>query len=466
MDLQLVRREDTPPIALSGVLAGLSLSLDLADGQRFGHSLRTCLIGMGLARRLRLSLHEERDLYFALLVQNLGCTADAARLHALMGGDDRVTKRGLRRTDWTRLPDAMRFAWRHAHPRASFLARAGRLLALAGDAPVVVRELAEARGSRAAEMARRLGLGDGVAATLATLDEHWDGGGQPRGLRGSVIPMPARIVAVARAAEEFTVLEGVSGALAMARLRSGRWFDPEVVEALGDLVRELERWAGFGEHELHTVACDSEPGDAVLVASEARLDQVAGTFALLVDAKSRYTQGHSTGVADLAVRTGRELGLEPRAIVELRRAALLHDLGKVAVPNAILDKQGPLTVEEWETVRLHPHYTHRILERTPGYDRLAFVASAHHERLDGRGYFRGLHGDDIPLTARILAVADGFEALTSDRPFRPALPEDVALKLLERDRGIGIDGDCLTALLESLGYGELRRSGSTSARAA
>lgn len=458
MELQLVRREDSPPIAFAGVLAGLSLSLDLADGQRFGHSLRTCLVGMGLARVLRLSLAEERDLFFALLLQNLGCTADAARLHAVLGGDDRVTRRGLRRTDWTRLPDAMRFAWRHAHPRGSFVSRAGRLLALASEAPVVARELAEARGARAGDLARMLGLGEGVARPLAALDEHWDGGGQPKGMRGTAIPLVARIVSVARAAEEFTMLEGVSGALAMARLRSGRWFDPEVVEALGDLARDLERWAGLGEHELHTVACDSEPGDATLVASEARLDRVAETFALMVDGKSRDTAGHSTGVAELSLRIGRELGLEPRAIVELRRAALLHDLGKVAVPNAILDKNGPLTVEEWETVRLHPHYTYRILERTPGYDRLAFAASAHHERLDGRGYFRGLHGDEIPVTARILAVADGFEALTSDRPFRPALPEEVALKLLERDRGIGLDADCLSALLESLGYGAMRRA--------
>lgn len=466
MDLRLVRRDDQPPVALSGVFAGLSLSLDLADGQRFGHSLRTCLIGMALARRLRLSLAEERDLYFALLLQSLGCTADAARLHVAMGGDDRATKRGLRRTDWTRLPDAMRFAWRHAHPRGSLWARGRRLLALAGEAPVVVRELAEARGSRAAELARRLGLGEGVAGALAALDEHWDGGGQPRGLAGSAIPLVSRIVAVARAAEEFTMIEGPGGALAMARLRSGRWFDPAIVEALGDLARDLERWAGFGEHELHTVACDSEPGDATLVASEARLDRVAETFALMVDGKSRDTEGHSTGVADLAVRVGRTLGLEPPAIVGLRRAGLLHDLGKVAVPNAILDKNGPLTVEEWETVRLHPYYTHRILERTPGFDALAFVASAHHERLDGRGYFRGLHGDEIPLAARILAVADGFQALTSDRPFRPALPDEVALRLLSRDRGIGIDADCLQALNDALGHGAPRDGRATDARAA
>ena len=116
------------------------------------------------------------------------------------------------------------------------------------------------------------------------------------------------------------------------------------------------------------MACDSEPGDATLVATEARLDRVAETFARIVDGKSRDTEGHSTEVAALAVRIGRELALEPRAMVELRRAGLLHDLGKVAVPNVILDKRGPLTVEEWETVRLHPYYTHRVLERTPGFD--------------------------------------------------------------------------------------------------
>jgi HD-GYP domain-containing protein (c-di-GMP phosphodiesterase class II) len=136
----------------------------------------------------------------------------------------------------------------------------------------------------------------------------------------------------------------------------------------------------------------------------------------------------------------------------VRRAALLHDLGKLALPVSILDQQGPLSPEQWESVRRQPYYTHRILSRVRGVGPLADDASSHHERIDGRGYFRGLSGDRIPLTGRIIAVADSFQALTSDRPFRGALPEETALRLLARDRGIGIDPDCHAALVDTLEY--------------
>jgi HD-GYP domain-containing protein (c-di-GMP phosphodiesterase class II) len=170
----------------------------------------------------------------------------------------------------------------------------------------------------------------------------------------------------------------------------------------------------------------------------------------VVDAKSPFTADHSRRVTELVVKVADTLGVDSGERTELRRAALLHDLGKLSVPNSVLDKPAALSAQEWEIIRLHPYYSQRILERVRGFQALAFVASSHHERLDGRGYFRGLRGGQLPLAARILAVADSYEALTAERPYRPALPEEIALKIMERDRDIGLDGDCLEALERAL----------------
>ena len=141
----------------------------------------------------------------------------------------------------------------------------------------------------------------------------------------------------------------------------------------------------------------------------------------------------------------------PAELAELRRAGLLHDLGKLSIPNSILDKPDKLTPEEWELVRLHPFFTQCVLERIRGFGPLALVAGSHHERLDGRGYHRQLRGDQIPRGGRVLAVADMYEALTADRPYRPAMPEETALAILEKERAVGLDPDCLDALLATLG---------------
>ena len=150
-------------------------------------------------------------------------------------------------------------------------------------------------------------------------------------------------------------------------------------------------------------------------------------------------------MADIAVQIGGSLGLSATERRDLHRAGLLHDIGKLSVPNTILDKPGKLTPPEWEVVRLHPYYTQRILERIDGFAELAFVASSHHERMDGRGYHRGLPGPQIPRAARILAVADVFEALTARRPYREGLATETVLSIMERDRCTAFDADCLDA---------------------
>jgi putative nucleotidyltransferase with HDIG domain len=192
-----------------------------------------------------------------------------------------------------------------------------------------------------------------------------------------------------------------------------------------------------------------EPRDRVQTADSERLDRVAEAFALIIDAKSPYTGSHSVGVARIAVAVADVLGYGPRALRDLRRAALLHDIGKLGVSNLILDKPGKLTDEEWVQMRRHPELTVRILQRVGAFRGLAATAGAHHERLDGRGYHLGLRGEQLNRDTRILAVADVCEALTADRPYRRAMEPDQVRAIMRRDVGLAFCPEALGALEET-----------------
>ncbi len=441
---------------MSEVLAALSFALDLTEGQPFGHALRTCLLGMRLGERIGLPLHERRDLFYALLLKDVGCSSNAARMYQLFGGDDRAAKRDLKRVDWSRYFHAAGYAMSHASRGASWFERARRVALLAGAGGRAAHELVETRCRRGAAIVHDLGFGSEVADAVASLDEHWNGRGQPQGLRGTQIPMLARIMGLAQTLEVFAMIESPSAALAVVESRRGTWFDPTLVEAAKDLEAELVRWCGLDDWDLQEAVRRIEPGDAVLLAGAGALDRIAGAFAAVVDAKSPFTANHSRRVTEFVVRITEHFALPAEERVALRRAALLHDLGKLSVPNSVLDKPGPLSAQEWEMVRLHPYYTQRILDHVRGFQSLAFVASSHHERMDGRGYFRGLRGADVPFGARVLATADIYEALTSDRPYRPALTTEAALATMEKDRTVGLAPDCLDALIQVLRKGEGR----------
>ncbi len=437
---------DHETVRVSEVLAALSFALDLAESQPLGHAMRSCLIGMRIAQRLDLSPVELRDLYYALMLKDVGGSSRSARVFELFGGDDRAALLRLRRVDGTRGLGAVRVALAlDAHGR-SWLERARRAFALVQGGAAAAAAMVEARSVRGEELVERMGLGAGAATAVRALDERWDGSGRPDGLSGESIPRLARIMAVAQTLEVHASAGGSALALQMVRSRRGRWFDPDVVDACQGIEPLLSELVALGGHALHEEVRDAEPGGASLLAGPGTLDRIAQGFADAVDAKSPFTAEHSRRVTHVALRIADRLGLPPEARDDLRRAALLHDIGKLALPNAILDKAGPLTTAEWDAVRMHPYYTQRILEHVRGFRHLARIAGAHHERLDGRGYHRGLRGEALAVESRVLAVADIFEALTAARPYRPALPEEVALRLMEKDRGTGLCPDALDAL--------------------
>jgi HD-GYP domain-containing protein (c-di-GMP phosphodiesterase class II) len=335
------------------------------------------------------------------------------------------------------------FVWsvRTVAPDGSILDRGDRLRAIRNEGHVT-RSLMKARCDRGADIAHKLGFPDATAEAIRALDEHWDGHGQPRGLQGPEIPKLARILCLAQTAEVFHRARGQQSMYRVMRRRSGQWFDPTLVDALRALQPDREFWSSLADADVSAV----EPADRVMSADDDRLDRIAEGFAAVIDAKSSWTHEHCDSVGKIATAIAALLGFDEAAVRELRRASLLHDLGKLSISNRILDKPGPLTKAEIERIRQHPLLTEQILGRVASFGQLAAVASAHHERIDGSGYPFGLAGDQLTMPMRVLAVADVYEALVSDRPYRPAYAPRAALDVMRHDVPSGLDADAFAAL--------------------
>jgi putative nucleotidyltransferase with HDIG domain len=420
---------------MSAVLSGLSAALDITEGHPRGHAARTCLIAMRLADALRLSPDESSDLFYAALLKDAGCSSNASRVFQMFGGpDEHATKRAVWLRDWRKLDQKVRYAFEWVEPEGDFLARVRQFLKLAAIGPGGERELFEIRCARSAAIARALGMSEATAQAVQSMDEHWDGGGYPAGLSGDRIPIAARIIGLAQVVEIFWGVAGPDRALEMAAERRGRWFDPELVDCLSE-ISSPTLWSALETADLSATVAAAEPEERAIEATDERLDQIATAFAWVIDAKSSFTFEHSDRVASLAVAAAARLGFADTGLVRMRRAALLHDIGKLAVPNAILDKPGKLTDAEWTTVKQHPALTLHVLQQVPVFRELAEDAANHHERVDGRGYSRGLSGAQMTPAAKVLCVADVADALMSQRPYREALPVDEVIALLMQGRG-------------------------------
>jgi HD-GYP domain-containing protein (c-di-GMP phosphodiesterase class II) len=456
-----VASETAGQVALSRVIAGMSYALDLTEGEPPGHAVRACKIGLRLAQAAGLDAATRSRLFYALLLKDAGCSANSAKMAALFGADDQVAKRSSKRVNWSgRLP-ALVWSLRTVAPGDSVRARVDRLRAIKAEGEVT-RALMQARCDRGAEIAMLLGLETETAEAIRTLDEHWDGGGQPRGLRGEEIPLLGRILCLAQTAEIFHAAGGVRAAWRVVRARRGGWFDPALVDAFATVCADRGFWASLGEDDIAAW----EPADRLLTADDERLDQIAVAFAAVVDAKSPWTFRHSERTCLIALGMASAAESPPAALRDLRRAALLHDIGKLALSNRILDKPAPLTSQEFARVREHPLITERILSRVPGCEHLAPLAGAHHERLDGTGYPRGLAAPELTSPMRLLAVADVYEALTAPRPYRAAFTSDQALTVIAGDVPRRFDRGSFLLLRRLLADGAAQGAAAAATRAA
>jgi HD-GYP domain-containing protein (c-di-GMP phosphodiesterase class II) len=428
------------------LVGALALATDLGTGQPLEHALRTALLAERLGALAGVGEDERADAFYVALLHSSGCTSDAHEL-ARIYGDDIAPRAAFSVIDPTRPREVAAFVREQAGGGMPPVARAGR----------VARELAtgKQRARRALAMhcevaerfAERLGLGGGVRDALGSIFERWDGKGLPAGRAGAEIPLAARILHVARDVSIFHGLGGADAAREVVTQRVGKAYDPELARLVApDVLGVLEAPA------IWEAMLEAEPGARPTLTGEG-LDEACTALADFADLKSPWWIGHSRLVAELAEAAAWRLQLGGDDVAEVRRAALVHDLGRVGVSNAVWDKPGALGLAEWEQVRLHPYYTERAFAASSLLAPLGALAAMHHERLDGSGYHRRLPASLLSRPARILGAADAYVAMTSDRPYRPSLTAEQAAAELRADvRGGRCDEEAVEAVLGAEGH--------------
>ena len=433
------------------LVAAFSLAADLGLGQPMEHGMRACIIATRLATGLGLETPVRDDVYWVSLLGMVGCTADSYELRQIFG-DDLALRAGMFRAGPSELSIAGYFLSRAGSdggPRR----RARESARLLRTGMRAVAESLTTHCTVTGRLAEQLSFGAGVRDPLQHTFARWDGKGVPRGLAGEEIELAARVFVVANYIEVEHRTHGVEAAVAFARRFSGSLLDPQVVNTLMADAREiLDR---LDEHGWDAVVA-TEPGSRPRLLG-AQLDAALAALGDFADLKSPWFSGHSRRVAELAALAAAELGLPHREVIRLRRAALVHALGRAGVSNTIWDKPGALTPNERERMQLYAYYTDRILRRG-NLTALAELASGTHERLDGSGYPRGLTGTAISQSARLLAAADVYDALTNARPHREARPiEQATRELAEQVRAGRLDGDAVDAVLVVAGHGPPKR---------
>ena len=439
---------------LAELVAALSLGVDLGFGQPMEHALRQCLIALRLAELAGLDAEDRAVVYYAALLVAVGCHSDAHE-QAKWFGDDvalKATKYGrYEMTDVRGALEMLRLLGSGHTPLHRF--RVGVEFALGGRRDLDDMIATHARVAQS--LAEQLPLRPDVREALGRAYERWDGRGWPDGLAGEAIPVAARIAQLADFAEVAQRTGGVEAAHELARTRAGTQFDP----GLCDLVRTHASaiFADLDTIDTWDAVIAGEPALATVLSGE-RLDAALLAIADFIDLKSPYTLGHASAVAELAGAAAAELGMASDEQLDVRRAAVVHDYGRLGVSNAIWDRPGRLGAGAWERIRMFPYITERMLRQSPALKPLARIAVAHRERLDGSGYPRGLAGEAIEPAARLLAAADAYQSMCEPRPYREGLAPAAAAAQLEADVRAGrLDPEAVRAVLRAAGHRVARR---------
>ena len=426
----------TEGVRLAELLAALSKATDLGMGHPLDTALSTCVVATRLGLALGAGDDELRDIYHLALLRYIGCNAETHAMSEAFG--DELALRG-------------EFASIDPGDFAQVGALSRRYLRQEGvDVPAMMHESFSGHCEVGQRLATRMGLPDSLIVCLGQLYERWDGKGQPRGLRGDDVARPVLVVTLAENAVVWSHLGGADAAVQTVRDRAGAAYDKTLADCFCDSAETI--LAGIDEEPTWQAVLDLEPGAQPRL-DGAQLDACCEAIADFADIKSPYLLGHSSGVAGLATAAGARAGLPAADVADLRRAALVHDLGRVGVSAGIWGKPGPLSERELEKVRLHPYYSERVLARPDGLETLGRLASQHHERMNGSGYHRGTGGQSLAPAARILAAADAYHAMTEPRPHRQALTAGAAEEELRREARAGrLDGDAVHAVLAAAGH--------------
>ncbi len=429
------------------VIGTLCLATDLGMGLPFEHGLHTTVIAMRLADRLGVDRQTAVETYYESLLSHAGCTTDAHLAAEVFGGS--LTEHlnpvmyGSVREVMTGLIGAL------ADPRAAGLARAMQIAQRLPRMVRLSRPSIAANCEVAGMLAEQTGAPADVVTGLAYLADRWDGRGPLRRAAADAIPLSMRIVHVAMDAALQRHLAGEQAAARLIGEHAGRGLDPEVA---GRLVAAAPEVLSLPDgSSVWEQALAAEPRPWLTLAGD-DIDRAIAAMGRFADLICPYHSGHSSGVAELAAAAAARIGMDTGGVRTVRRAGLVHDLGRVAVSAATWGKPGPLTADEWEQVRLHPYRTERVLSRAPFLADLAAVACAHHERLDRSGYHRGTPAAELSMPARLLAAADAFHTKREPRPHREAMPAEQAAQALAAEAKHGrLDPDAVAAVIDSAG---------------
>ena len=430
------------------LLAALSVAIDLGLGQPAEHMLRSALIATRLADRLGLTREQRDSLFYTTLIMWIGCHADSHE-YARWFGDDIAVRHDSYLVDWSGLP-YQRFLLTNIGRGEPWMQRLKTMSALLLDARGQLSALVHSHCVSAGLLAERMDLGADVQDALGHTFERYNGSGFPRGATGDAIPILTRVAALADLAEVYHRCYGVAGATAMAERRRGGHLDPQVVDAFVDDADAILTGPPAGDV---WVAALAEAPDRDTPLRDGALDALLIALGDFVDLKCPFTLGHSRATARLAADAATAVGLDDDGITLTRRAAHVHDLGRIGVSNQIWSKPGPLTAAQFERVRLHPYLTVRILGRINGFDKIAVVAGNHHECVDGSGYPRALPGAALGRPDRVLAAAVAYQSAVEPRPYREPLTADAAAdRLRGRVRSGTIDSTAADAVLRAAGH--------------
>lgn len=436
------------------VIGSACLATDLAMGFPFEHGIESTVVASRLARLLDVAIETEAEVFYVSLLMYLGCNTDSEENLHLFGGSmlENLTPhqfggnlemfKGVLRT----LPD----------PDAGAMARSYQVVSRLPQARSFQGDHFASMCEVAVVLSERLGAPGEVSRMFNVLTERWDGKGVLGRASREDVPIALRIAQVARDGAFQNLIGGVSHAAAVVRERAGRAFDPTIAVTFADNAADLLAVDTEGSAWSDFLALEPKP-HRMLDAEE--FDRAVAALGDFADMVSPRMGGHSSGVADLAEAAALVAGLDEADRRRVRHAALVHDVGRLAVHPRVWQKPGPLTADEWEQVRLHPYHTGRVLAPALALQGLADVACCHHERVDGSGYHRGVPAAALAPGARLLGAADAFHAMGELRHHRDPLGSQKAAEALADQAKKGyLDPDAVAAVIEAAGLDPLEVS--------
>lgn len=416
MDVQKAAQGD-----FAALLCALSFATGLGFGGHMEHGLRSASLGLHIADALALANEEREALFYGALLKDVACTACAAGMAALLPDEEQVSLADVILLDPSQFSDIVGWLSRYIRPDAHFFRRMTKLLSFLVQCKPMIREIMRGHCEVAVLFARQLGFADYVQQALRYQWERWDGKGMAYQVKGSAIPKAARILHLVQVIELMYHFAGPEGTRNLAQDKRGTRFDPEVVDAFLALAQSADFWDSVKELSTQETLLARCPATSAGSTQGNHAELVCEALADIVDLKTSETLHHSRTVAEIATKMGTALNMTASELSRLKCAALVHDVGKVAIPANILTKGERRSSSEWEVFRLHPYYTQRILGQTPVLQDLAQAAAAHHEWINGQGYHQQLCGEQIPFHGRMLAVADTYAKLVQQMSSAEAL---------------------------------------------